>query len=106
MWLPMHYSYSRNFTVANISQGKYDNMRLMAGDSQHATRYSSQSQLVKGVVPFHRIASPPPDLDARPDMHSRHIPMNHPRMQLSVDDIETVDWFRQRLDDTFGILAV
>ena len=36
MWLPMQYSYHRNFTVANISQGKYANIRLMAGDSQHS----------------------------------------------------------------------
>ena len=32
----MQYSYHRNFTVANISQGKYANIRLMAGDSQHS----------------------------------------------------------------------
>ena len=35
MWLPVFYSYSRNDSLANITAGKYDNIRLMAGDSQH-----------------------------------------------------------------------
>eukprot|EP01046_Picozoa_sp_COSAG06_P051399 COSAG06_NODE_8372_length_2191_cov_277.804493_2_plen_99_part_00 len=39
MWLPLHFSYARNYTAANITAGKYDNIRLMAGDSQHSTMY-------------------------------------------------------------------
>ena len=39
MWLPMAFSYSRNYTLANISTGKYDNVRLMAGDSQHGNAH-------------------------------------------------------------------
>lgn len=39
MWLPLHYTYSRNHTVANISAGAYDNIRLMAGDSQKGTMW-------------------------------------------------------------------
>lgn len=39
MWLPLHYTYSRNYTVANISQGHFDNIRLMAGDSQRGTSF-------------------------------------------------------------------
>ena len=30
----MSFTYSRNYTVANITAGKYSNIRLMAGDSQ------------------------------------------------------------------------
>ena len=37
MWLPMEYSFSRNLSVANISMGNLDNVRLMAGNSQAAT---------------------------------------------------------------------
>ena len=39
MWLPMSFTYSRNYTVANITAGKYSNIRLMAGDSQHGRAY-------------------------------------------------------------------
>eukprot|EP00911_Craspedida_sp_UC1_P000370 UC1_evm1s284 len=39
MWLPLKYTYSRNYTVRNITSGAYDNIRLMAGDSQHAVAY-------------------------------------------------------------------
>jgi hypothetical protein len=39
MWLPMGFSYSRNYTAANISSGKFSNIRLMAGDSQHANAW-------------------------------------------------------------------
>ena len=43
MWLPMHFTYSRNFTVANITAGKYSNIRLMAGDSQHSNTHPWRS---------------------------------------------------------------
>ena len=36
MWLPLHYTYARNDTVEAIRAGKYDNLRLMAGDSQRS----------------------------------------------------------------------
>lgn len=34
MWLPLLHTFSRNYTVANITSGKRDNIRLMAGNSQ------------------------------------------------------------------------
>jgi hypothetical protein len=39
MWLPLKYTFSRNKSVAAIAQGKYDNIRLMAGDSQHSNTH-------------------------------------------------------------------
>lgn len=39
MWLPMLHTFSRNYTVANISAGKYSNIRLMAGDSQQSATF-------------------------------------------------------------------
>jgi hypothetical protein len=39
MWLPLKYSYSRNKSVAAIAKGDYDNIRLMAGDSQHSNAF-------------------------------------------------------------------
>jgi hypothetical protein len=35
----MFHTFSRNYTVANISAGKYSNIRLMAGNSQGAAAY-------------------------------------------------------------------
>ena len=35
MWLPVGNSFHHNETVANISAGKYHNIRLMAGNSGH-----------------------------------------------------------------------
>jgi len=34
MWLQMKYTYAHNASFKAIASGKYDNIRLMAGDSQ------------------------------------------------------------------------
>ena len=34
MWLPLTYTFSRNESVAALKQGKFGNIRMMAGDSQ------------------------------------------------------------------------
>ena len=39
MWLPLFHTFSRNYTVGNITAGKYSNIRLMAGNSQSATTF-------------------------------------------------------------------
>ena len=46
MWLPTKYTYSHNRSFAAIAAGKYDNLRVMAGDSQ-------AQQLAPKVPPTH-----------------------------------------------------
>eukprot|EP00729_Bicosta_minor_P002694 gene2694-25465_t len=43
MWLPLSYTYHRNETVGNITEGKLDNIRLMAGNSQSGTFHPWQT---------------------------------------------------------------
>ena len=52
MWLPMSYSYHRNFSISNITAGNYDNIRLMAGNSQAGTfhPWMTAKQASKGAV--------------------------------------------------------
>jgi len=48
----MSYSYHRNFSISNITAGNYDNIRLMAGNSQAGTfhPWMTAKQAIKGAV--------------------------------------------------------
>lgn len=46
MWLQLQYTFARNSSFAGIAAGKYDNIRLMSGDSQ-------SSGLTPSVPPTH-----------------------------------------------------
>eukprot|EP00041_Stephanoeca_diplocostata_P003986 m.39872 g.39872 ORF g.39872 m.39872 type:complete len:692 (+) comp14765_c0_seq1:111-2186(+) len=45
MWLPMRHTFSRNETIDSIRAGKYNNIRLMAGNSQDSTTFPWRTAL-------------------------------------------------------------
>ena len=62
MWLSLQYTYGRNSSFAAIAAGKYDNIRLMAGDSQS-----------QGLTP-----SVPPTHPWRPIQDAARLPASDP----------------------------
>jgi len=48
MWLPVSHTYSRNETVAAIKGGKYNNVRLMAGNSGTDPSFPASTKADKG----------------------------------------------------------